>query len=196
MTESKTATALIWHQSNLPVRELYLHMKHDIDRIFSVPTIDLLCWKCRAILQLICIAITMEWGRVETSKTLFYLKTVTWRDAPIQRKYNYWTKFPLSGVHMANQHKRKNAVPCNKYKLYINYFIQWQQSNGGALDCSVTVMDGINTQFLGKCFVSRICIMSEKWASVHPQYHKFIITHCSVSFPAESSRRNDYRLVL
>lgn len=36
----------------------------------------------------------------------------------------------------------------------------------------------------------------KKRASVHPQYHKFIITHCSVSFPAESSGRNDYRLIL
>lgn len=32
--------------------------------------------------KLICIAVTLEWQREETSKTLFYLRTVTWRDAP------------------------------------------------------------------------------------------------------------------
>lgn len=56
--------------------------------------------------KLICIAITMEWRRVETSKTLFFLnlRTVTWRDAPIQIKYNHWTKFPLFGGRRGGLH--------------------------------------------------------------------------------------------
>lgn len=103
------------HSSLLSVGDLYLQMKHDNDRIFSVPTVDLLCWKRRAILQLICIAIIMEWRRVETSKTLFYLRTVTCRDAPIQIRYHYWTKFPLSGLHMAcgkpKQHTEEMQFP-------------------------------------------------------------------------------------
>lgn len=37
--------------------------------------------------------------RVETSKTLFYyLKTVTYRDAPIQIKYHHW----INSLQMAN----------------------------------------------------------------------------------------------
>lgn len=77
-----------------PVWDLPVQMKHDNHIIFPVPNVDLLCSECSAVLQLICIAIIMEWRRVETSKTLFYLRTVTCRDAPIQIKYHQWTKFP------------------------------------------------------------------------------------------------------
>lgn len=151
-------------------------MKHGNDRIFSVPFIDLLCWKCRAILvDMICHY--MEWRIVETSKTLFYLRTVTCRDAPIQIKYYYWTKFPFMGVTYGiweiKQTYKTIAVPCNKYELYFNYYIQWQQSNDGASNCSVTVMDGINTQFWANL---RIQDLHHEWkigicASLVPQIH-------------------------
>lgn len=61
--------------------------------------------------SLICIAITMEWRRVQTSKILFYLRTVTCRDAPIQIKYNNRTKFPLSGSHMAKLNRHTEEFP-------------------------------------------------------------------------------------
>lgn len=97
----------------LPVRDLPPQKKHDNNRIFSVPNVDLLCSKCSAVLQLICIAIIMEWRGVETSKTLSYLRTVTCRDAPIQIKYHHWTKFPKAGLYMAcgNQHTKEFQIP-------------------------------------------------------------------------------------
>lgn len=50
-------------------------------------------------------------------------------------------------------------------------------SKGGALNCSVTVMDGIITQLWAKCFISKICIVGgKKGALVHPQYRKFILS--------------------
>lgn len=61
--------------------------------------------------SLICIAITMEWRRVQTSKILFYLRTVTCRDAPIQIKYNNRTKFPLLGSHMAKLNWHTEEFP-------------------------------------------------------------------------------------
>lgn len=115
-----------WHRSSLlclPGRNLYLQMKHDNDRTFPVPMIDLLCLKCRAILQSICIAITMEWRRVQTSKTLFYFRTVTWRDAPIQIKYIGQNSL-YRGLHMAcgkpNQHKEEMQFPVRNMSYISN----------------------------------------------------------------------------
>ena len=146
----------------------------------------------------ICIAVTLEWQREETSKTLFYLITVTWRDAPKRIKYNYQTKFPLLGLHMAcgkskTNTKKKTQFPGTNV-TYISIILSsddfkllghsngWNQCSGFGLKFSIQNLHHEKKKKRG--------------ASVHPQYHKFIITHCSVSFPAESSGRNDYRLVL
>lgn len=169
-TKKKQVTALISTTVCLPVRALHLQMKHDNDRIFSVPIVDLLCSKCSAVLQLICIAIIMEWRRVETSKTLFYWSTVTCRDAPIQIKYHYWTKFPSAGLlsYMAcgksDRHTEELQIPGTNMS-YTSITLSSDNRSFKLFSHS----NGWNQySVLGKSLVSRIFITSEKLASVHP----------------------------
>lgn len=83
---------------------------------------------------------------------------------------NYWTKFPLSGLHMAcgkpDQHIEELQFPVTNM-TYVSIILSSANNKAKALNCSVTVMDGINTQFWGKSLESKMGI----GASLVPQIH-------------------------
>lgn len=90
--------------------------------------------------------------RAETSKTLFYLRTVTYRDAPIHIQYHYWTIVPLSCVIQGMWRKVANISmnfrPPVTSLTDIAVFLS-NKVKEEALKCEVTAVDKLGPQFLG-----------------------------------------------